>query len=412
MPELLIRPSHGDHLVLEDLLAPSPLHRRPIDRVVLGAHDAARDERLLAAARERGVPLLIDPLTMLLQSDVAPENPWVRLVPFGRAERVPAERLGNPFALDEIVAQAVEFQTEKGATAIIPPYFYAESPESPAFGASLTAIARTARRMRIDGLWLPIVPVLCVRVRAFSQGAAWQRALDRFLAAALDVGPQAIALHLSPLGAGDESYAKLLAAHLAARHVRAAGVPTIAWRQGTYGPALVAAGLDGYECGMGVGERSDVAAFVAARRPVKPGAAARGGFSASGIYLPGLRRSVLPRVAKVLLADPHLRGRIVCESLTCCPKGAESMLASKGRRHAVRSRARELAELAAMPSETWRLNEIAKQAASAYVTGSKANEVLAVAGVPEQVKLDGYEALQRVAELLRERGGEDVRETA
>jgi hypothetical protein len=163
---------------------------------------------------------------------------------------------------------------------------------------------------------------------------------------------------------------------------------------------------------MGIGERSNVAGFVAARRPPKPGATPRGGFSPSATYLPGLRRSLPTRVSKVLLADPRLRGRIVCESITCCPKGAASMLASKGRRHAVRSRARELAELAAMPSDTWRLNEIAKQAASAYVTASKANEVLAAADMPERVKLHGYEALQRVAELLRTRGGEDVRETA
>ncbi len=413
MPELLIRPSHGDHLVLEDLLAPSPLSvRRPIDRIVLSAHHAAHDERLLEAARKSGAPLLVDPLTMLLQDPVDSDDPWVRLLPFGRAEALSAEELSSPFVLDEIVTQVVEFQVERGATTIIPPYFYAEGPDSPAFAASLAAIGRTARRMRADGVSLPLMPLLCAQLRGFTTRPGWQRALDRFAATAIEVGPQAIALYLSPLGDGRESYAKLLHAHLAARHLRAAGVPTIAWRQGIYGSALVAAGLDGYECGMGVGERGDVRGFVGARKPRKPNSEPQSGFAASGIYIPSLRRSVPPKVARVLFDDARLRGRVICDSITCCPRGADSMLQSKGRAHAVRSRARELAELAEMPSEKWRLNHIAKQAASAYVTATKANEVLARAGLPERVKTEGYAALEQSAELLRTGQPENVRDTA
>ena len=169
MPELLIRPTHGDHLVLEDLLAPSPLSaRRPIDRIVLCAHDAAHDERLLEAARKSGAPLLVDPLTMLLQDPIDPDDPWVRLVPFGRAKALHADDLSSPFALEEIVAQTIEFQVDRGATTIIPPYFYAEHPDSPAFAASLAAIGRTARRMRADGVSLPLMPLLCVQLRGFT----------------------------------------------------------------------------------------------------------------------------------------------------------------------------------------------------------------------------------------------------
>jgi hypothetical protein len=230
--------------------------------------------------------------------------------------------------------------------------------------------------------------------------------------ACLDSGERKIALYLSPFGDGRESYAKLLHAHLAARHLRAAGIPTIAWRQGIYGSALVAAGLDGYECGMGVGERGDVRGFVGARKPRKPSSEPQGGFAASGIYIPSLRRSVPPKVARVLFDDARLRGRVICDSITCCPRGADSMLQSRGRAHAVRSRARELAELAEMPSEKWRLNHIAKQAASSHVTATKANEVLARARLAETVKTEGYEALERVAELLRAQQPENVRDTA
>ena len=413
MLELLIRPTHGDHLVLEDLLAPSPLHEhRPIDRIVLSAHDAARDERLLEAARKSGAPLVIDPLTMLLQDHIDPDDPWVRLVPFGRATALHADEISSPFALEEIVAQTIEFQVDRGATTIIPPYFYAAHPDSPMFAASLAAIGRTVRRMRADGVSLPVMPLLCVQLRGFTAGVGWQRALDRFVAAAIDVGPQTIALYLSPLGNGRESYAKLLHAHLVARHLRAAGVPTIAWRQGTYGSALVAAGLDGYECGMGIGEHGDVRGFIGARKPRKPSTEPQSRFAASGIYIPSLRRSVPPKVARALFDDARLRGRFICDSITCCPRGTDSMLQSKGRAHAVRSRARELTELAQMPSEKWRLNHVAKQAASSYVTATKANEILARAGLVERIRIEGYAALEQIAELLRTHQPENVRDTA
>jgi hypothetical protein len=86
MPELLIRPSLGDHKVLADLLAPSPLAgRRPIDRIVLNAQDASRRDDLVEAAQRSGTPVIVDPLTMLLQGEIDPHDPWVGL-PFGQAE--------------------------------------------------------------------------------------------------------------------------------------------------------------------------------------------------------------------------------------------------------------------------------------------------------------------------------------
>jgi hypothetical protein len=412
MPELLIRPSFGDHLALADLMAPNPIGgRRPIDRLVLNAHDVARSDELLQAAQKSGTPVIVDPLTMLLQSETDPQDPWVRCVPFGRAGALAADLLTNPFMLDELVAQVVEFQVDRGATAIVAPYFYADHPGSSAFTASLTAIGRTARRMRADGVALPIVVVLCAQLQSFARRPGWQAAIDRFAAAAGEVGPQAIGLNLSPLGDGGESYAKLLDLIVAARQLRSAGAPVIAWHQGAYGSALVAAGLDGYECGMGIGEQTDVRGYINTHKPPKEGKEGRG-FSAQGIYLPTLARSVPPKVARVLLDDRRLRGRLLCDSVRCCPRGVDSMLASKGRRHAVRSRARQLQELADIPSAPWRLNHIAKQAASAFVTATKANQILATTELPNRLKLEGYAAVEQVAEYLRTRGASGARDSA
>lgn len=289
MPELLIRPSLGDHKVLADLMAPNRMvGRRPIDRLVLNAHDIARSTELLEAAKRSGTPVIVDPLTMLLQGQIDPQDPWVLHVPFGQTEAVADNLLTNTFWLDDLTAKAVEFQVDHGATAIVAPYFYADRPDSPAFAASLAAIGRTARRMRADSISLPLIVVLCAQLQGFAHRSGWRAALDRFAAAAVEIGPQAIALHLSPVGDGGESYAKLLDLMVAARHLRSAGTPVIAWRQGVYGPALVAAGLDGYECGMGIGEYTNVRSFISQRKPRKKDGAA---FAALGIYIPPLGRS-------------------------------------------------------------------------------------------------------------------------
>ena len=403
MPELLIRPSFGDHKVLADLLSPNRITaRRPIDRLVLNAQDAARTEELVDAAKRSGTPLWIDPLTMLLQGELDPNDPWVRHVTFGQAAAWDKDLFSNPFMLDDLVAKAVEFQVEHGATAVIAPYFYCDRPESPAFAASLAMIARTARRMRTDGVALPLVVVLCAQLRGFAHRPGWQAAIDQFASAAVEVGPQAIALNLSPLGDGTESYAKLLDLIVAARHLRSAGTPVIALRQGVYGPALVAAGLDGYECGMGIGEQTNIPSTISARKPKADDSTT--GFTPQGIYMSAFGRSVPVKVARVLLDDRRLRGRLVCESIRCCPRGTDSMLESKGRAHAVRARARALEELAEIPNPAWRLHHIAKQAAGSYVTATKANEVLATTDLPNRIKTDGYAALEQVADFLRTRG--------
>jgi hypothetical protein len=408
--ELLIRPSLNDHRVIEDLLAPSTAFgHRPISRLVLAAPDVTRRPAFGELAAKSGTPLIVDPLTTLLQCEVDPADPWVREVDFGRADPVEPELLANPFTLDKLVAEVVKFQVEAGATVVIPPYFYAERPESVEFEANLSAIGRTARRLRADGLALPIMPVLSAQLRGFLHRPDWQAALDRFTLAAADVGPQAIAVQFSPMGEGSESYGKVLDLILGMRHIRSAGIPTIAWRQGVFGPALVAAGLDGYECGMGIGEQAKAKAFMGSRKPrQKKGK----GFSSEGIYIAAFGRSVPRRVAALLLDERALRGRLLCDSPRCCPQGAESMMASKGRPHAVRSRYRGLQQLAGIPSLDWRLHHVGKDAASGFVAATKANEVLERADVSNRIKSGTYVALEQVSDFLRKQGIQDLRHSA
>src|SRR5437016_618435 len=97
MAQLLIRPSLNDHQVIADLLAPPPMptirrSRPPIAQLVVDAHIAAQRPTLAESANDAGIPFLVDPTTVLLQSDVDPTSSWAKL-PFASA---------RPLSVDDI----------------------------------------------------------------------------------------------------------------------------------------------------------------------------------------------------------------------------------------------------------------------------------------------------------------------
>lgn len=401
MAELLIRPSFQDHLAIADLLMParSPALasiRRPISRLVLDAPLAAQFPQYREAAHDAGTPVLVDPLTMLFQYETDPGIAWAKL-PYARSSRID-DRLTNPFVLDQLVKQVVDFQVEHGATSIIAPYFYAKSPADPAFEASLDALRRTARYLRAEHPGLPLVAVLCAG-NSFARPATQSLGIDRFAQVALDLGPQMLGLCLSPNGDGREGDAKVLQLFTSAQRLKLTGATVVAWRQGFYGPGLVAAGLDGYEVGTGVNERTDIAGFAGNRKPgCRDG---DGGGSHAPVFVQALGRSLPMKTTKLLLEDRVTRALIVCRDQRCCPHGAASMIAPSSRRqHNIRTRARQLRDIDLMPQPSWRLHQVAKEAYSSAVMVGKLNRALAEAGENTEFPTRAYEALAHVAELL------------
>lgn len=405
MSELLIRPGPNDHEVIQDFLAPGgaaaflPRARPLIDRLVIDAHVAKARPEFADAATAAGVPVLVDPLTPFWQGELREQDKWAQL-PFGRADKLTPMDLSNPFVKEVLVAQVVDFQVEHGATAIIPPYPYVTSPNDPFFDLALDFLGITARYMRQSGFALPVLPALCAQLNGFGKEETWVTGLDRFANAALDLGPEAIGVCMSPAGAGNDSYNKVLRLFAATRRVKQTGVRVIAWRQGIYGPGLVAAGLDGYETGIGTRELCNVSSSIASRKPPKPGQK-RGGGGVPGIYLEPLRRSVSSRVGETLLGHRSMRPKVMCDDERCCPNGAASTLDQR-RQHAIRTRARELAALEGQPHTAWRLHQIAKDARAAGDLAVQANEVLQDAGIPEKIGTASYDSLARVTTFLRE----------
>ena len=203
MSELLIRPGPNDHTVIQDLLAPGgaavflPRARPLIDRLVVDAHVAKARPEFANAATAAGVPVVVDPLTPFWQGELREKDKWAQL-PFGRSEKLDVAALSNPFVQETLVSQVVDFQVEHGATAVIPPYPYVTSPADPFFDLALDLLRITARYMRQNGLALPVLPVLCARLQGFGTEETWPAGIDRFANAALDVGPEAIGICMSP----------------------------------------------------------------------------------------------------------------------------------------------------------------------------------------------------------------------
>ena len=395
MADLLVRASWGDHKVVSDLLAGvSPIRMvgakaMPIDQLVADAHVAEAKPILAELAQSAGIPFIVDPLTPHLQSGVAHGDRWGRL-PFAQSKP------SRPGAVDVagLVEKVVTFQLEQGATVVIPPYFYASSPEDPWFTLSLQAIGETTKFMEHNTIRLSVLPILCGRLQSFGNSATWDQGVDQFVRWAQNNGAVSAAILMSPAGETTDHYGKVRRLFETARRTQASGLRVFAWRQGVYGPGLVAAGLAGYECGMGSGEKSDVAGQQARRRkPRDPNVKQRGG-PAPGVFLETLGRSVVPRVAEALFSNTAMRARIICDQETCCAIPADTL--NHPRHHAVRSRARFLTKLASMSTPEFRLGQVAREAASAKAVAIQANGILQQSGLKEHVEVSYLEAIEQV----------------
>ncbi len=397
MAELLIRAAMNDHNVVGDLLAPgaSPdwaSRRALFSGLVADAHVADARPVLADHARAAGIPYVIDPDTTFVQSEVAPGDRWASL-PFGSAEAVDAADV----KVAKLAAEVLEFEVDNGATRLVAPYFYAQSPMDPWFRASLAALDETAEYLDRNDIHLPVTAVLCAQLQSFGNPTNWSIGIDRFVARAEEIGADTIGLCLSPAGDGADSYGKVVRLFDAALRARTGELRVVAWRQGIYGPALVAAGIDGYECGMGTGEQTDVKGRQSSRKP-RDDDSSWGG--AGGIFIEPLNRSVIRSVGRILLGDNRTRAKVMCDDEGCCYAVAATI--DNSRDHAVRTRARMLQQLMDQPHRAWRLNHIARQAASAVPLVQQANAVLEAEGVKQRLKSRNQAALADVAVHLAE----------
>lgn len=405
--ELVIRPGGDDHHVMSEVLdriAPvGGLNPHPISRLVVDAHHAARRPEYPELANQSGIPYLVDPLTYLWQCPVREDHRWARL-PFGQAAVLSSQELEDPFERERIAVAAVDFQRSYGATAIIPAYPYVDGPSDPWFEIALDLIDRTANYLDATGIRLPMVPLLCFKVQGFATQEGLETGIDRFVEVANRHQVGFVAAMPSPAGGKDDGIAKTRRVFKTLLRLNEAEARVIAWRQGAMGQALVAAGMAGYETGLGTGEAMDVSAKRAQFKPRE--SKSNGGGGNDFVYIQLFNRSIRRRVAQILFDDALLGPKLMCDDGACCPTRAET-LSSQRRGHAVRSRARQLRELDAQPHREWRLFQVASQAQQAATAATHANRVLE-ANPPANGKMtthpklgvQGFESIETVAREL------------
>lgn len=404
---LFVRAGRSDNLLVDELLAPAtagvPFGGRavPMRGLVVDAPTADAQPALRQAAEGAGLPLIVDPLTHLFQDEQVADKGWATL-DFADSHAFSAEYFLDESALATLVQKSIAFQLNRGATILVPPYFYAKSPDDPWFRVQLVANRTSAEYLKSEGINLPVAPIFVGSLKSFGARKYWDTGVDEFLRslASLNVRYMPVALSSSRAKNGDTE--DRIGSYLATvRHLSAAA-PVIAWRQGQYGLAAVAAGAVGYQTGPGVDERCDFAQLSRTRRPKPPPPPDKKKElkMPRHIYLSRFGRSVSGRVAEVLINNGHLRGSLTCTDPACCPNGASSMTAD-WRQHAVRSRARELDELNKMPDAAWRLNHVARLAERAADVARSANEVLAKTEIKDRLPESSFRAVATVADAIR-----------
>jgi hypothetical protein len=401
MSELIIRPGHNDHRVLANLLAAAHGVRqlRPlIAGIVLDAQVAAAQPEFGRIAQASGTSLLIDPLTFLLQSEVDSRDRWAQL-PFARAVALGPSDLNDPATQHDLTELTVDFQLKQGATAVIAPYVLVD--DNPAWlELAISLLCRCREHLDANDIRVPLIAVIALAKPSRMGTVSWAARLDRLSAAAAEVKADRVALAVSGTGGPNDGAASVRTVIGALSQLAERGLPMIAWRQGLLGPAAVAAGAHGYECGIGLRERCDLAGIQASRRPRH----GRRPFApAAGIFMQPLGWSLQRPVARQLLADRQLQPRLVCDDERCCPQGTETTLADP-RRHAIVARSTALRRLDRLPSRAWKLNDVARSAANGAVIADLASRVLAAAHSKRRVPATTLNALADVTDSMRDNG--------
>jgi hypothetical protein len=397
MSELIIRLTGQDTKLLPQLTPAGAAPRPPgMSRVVVDAPTAVKTTAIRDAARQMGLPYLIDPLTFYIADHQHPGDPWARL-PFAKPDIVTVADLNNSTAADQFVAETLEFQLDHGATQLIAPYVHVERADDGWAGVQALLHRRTRDYLTANNIAVPVLAPVALSWRLLSR-VRWVDALDPLAAALGELAPADVALAASRVHEGvhaDHRVADLLAVtgELASRY------SVIAWRQGLFGEASVAAGAAGYETGIGWGERCDLRDRMADRRTPP-----EDGFSARPVYIHNLGASLPKRSLTALMTNPAMAAQLTCLDPSCCPSGKHALLGD-ARAHAVRARAARLVAVDAAGHPRWAWKLIADRAHRSLDLAAAVNTLANRGVVPLRTDVIGHAALATVADARRQNTG-------
>lgn len=395
MAELLIRASTQDAALLRRIYgldghsaaATSP------SRIVVDAHTPLKSGDIASTARRAGVPFLIDPQTYYLQGAQHCGDPWASRLPFGRPDKlVPADL--DAFAQEQLVALAVEYQIQHGATAVIAPYVHIDRLDSEWINIQAGLWQRTARYLTRENVVLPITAVLAIGWRVLHpvQGPA---ALAPVLSALAALGPREVALAASKADQGVRPQDRAMDLVLMIERIRR-DIPVIAWQQGHLGELAVAAGATGYECGIGWRERCDLGAKANEHR--KP--ETDGQRSARPVFVSALGRSIPKRSLEALRSQRELWMQIMCTDPGCCPAGGTALLGD-GRAHTIVQRRQRIEQLDRIERGVWRWKHLAEAADTGLELAHRLNRRATTNDDIKHIDTSALEATRAVSHTRR-----------
>jgi hypothetical protein len=263
----------------------------------------------------------VDPQTHFLQ-DWQPNGDRRAQRPYARHEVITPADLSSAAQRAALIEPLVQFQLSAQASTLVAPYAHIDQPDSGWIDVQAQLWRSTRQVLDRHGVAVPVLGVLAVGWRCLSPVSGLAM-LEPLWAARAEPGPADVAIATSRVHLGGETDERLvdlllLVEGLSRRH------RVIAWQQGLFGEACVAAGASGYETGIGWRESCDMQRAMTTRRSL-PASDAHPGVRP--VYLPELARSVPKSTIKAINSnDQSLWQGLVCPDVSCCaPGGADLM---------------------------------------------------------------------------------------
>lgn len=390
-----LRLGHNDHRLLADVMAPRLGSRsavsRLVGRVVVDAHTPRANPTLVETIQEIGLGLTIDPFTPALQYEGDGAKSFQAL-PYVRPDAVVPTDLQSMTAREQFVDEVVTHQLGVGATSVVAPYFYVATTDDPWWNVNLALVDATRTWMDHHRVRFQLIAPLAGGAVRLGTTSGIRDHISQFARHAVLANAASIWLMLSPLGKGDESYDKLLGVVEAIEAIRGHGLQVSVARAGRYGPALVAAGANGFDAGIGSGDSLNVTATARSRRR-----SGSGGGGSARVFIQSLGTSVERRHLDAVFHDQIGRGLLTCEQPTCCPD-PDTML-REWRGHTVRTRASAVMDLLNIPAPG-RLGFMADRLGAQLSTITHTNRLLAAARTDTQLHDRGPRELRNVLDHL------------
>ncbi len=396
MAELLVRVGSSDAALVRrifDARTTTPRRLLP-NRIVTDAHAALTKPDIGSVARRAGVPFVVDPQTFYLQDEQHPADPWSQL-PFADAARLTPADLSTKNRAGRLVAECLEFQLQRGASVLMPPYVHVERGTDGWVEVQAELWRQTRDFVDRQGLQLPLLAVLALGWRLLDRNL-WPSAFHPLSGALTLLAPDEVALAASKADRGAHSDHRLVSLLSAVGQLKQT-FPVIAWQQGTLGEAAVAAGAAGYETGIGWREHCDLQTAMSQHRKPKK---TDGGFSSRPVYIRALGTSIPKKTVETVMSQPRIAANLVCIDASCCFNGRDDLLRD-AREHAIISRAQTLHELGEPAQPAWQWNILAQRSATALEIAELINKVTAKEQSVPKIDTSHLSAINIVAENRR-----------